>query len=160
MNPLYFEQELKKLEPRKGGYFYLTIAAATVESLPRKKATRLLCTVDDKLELACGLNHMGDGNYFIIVAGKHLKVLGKKAGDTVRFSLAEDPNPLGVAIPEVLAALLEQDDTLKAAFDGFTDGRKRSLIHAIKDIKDIDRQVQQAIRLLQQPRATRPASRS
>lgn len=160
MSPLYFEQEIKQLEPRKGGYYYLTVDAAIVETLPRKKATRLVCVLDDKVALACGLNHLGNGHFFIIVAGKHLKVLGKQKGDVVKFSIAEDPNPLGVAMPEVLAALLEQDEDLKARFDSWTDGRKRTLIHAIKNIKDIDRQVQQAIRLIQAPAAIRTAKRT
>ncbi|MEM9833953.1 MAG: hypothetical protein AAF944_25200 [Bacteroidota bacterium] len=37
-----------------------------------------------------------------IVAIKHLKSLRKALGDPVTFKTFEDPNPLGVEMPEVL----------------------------------------------------------
>ena len=77
-------------------------------------------------------------------------MLDKKAGDKVAFSITEDPNPLGVAIPEVLEVLMDQEPELRQRFDAFTDGRKRSLIHAVSAIRDIDKQVRKALDLLQQ----------
>lgn len=51
-------------------------------------------------------------------------------------------------MPEVLEALLTQDDDLKSIFDKITDGKKRSLIYTILKIKDIDKQVQTSIEFL------------
>lgn len=142
------ELVIEKLEPRKGGYFYLPIEAATVSQFPQKRATRLICTLDAIVSYPCGLSHLGDGNFFIILAQKHLKTLQKHTGDLVRCALHEDPNPLGVEMPDVLDALLTQDDELKAKYDQFTDGKKRSLIHSMNTTKDIDRQVRIAIAML------------
>lgn len=142
------EMVIEKLEPRKGGYFYLHMDAATVGQFPQKRATRLICTLDDSVSYPCGLSHLGDGDFFIIVAQKHLKTLRKQAGDPVRCELHEDPNPLGVDMPDVLEALLSQDDELNAKYDGFTDGKKRSVIHSMNTTKDIDRQVRIAIAML------------
>ncbi|MEN0003578.1 MAG: YdeI/OmpD-associated family protein [Bacteroidota bacterium] len=146
---MQFEQAIDQLEARKGGYFYLRVKAATVETFSRKRATRLLVNLDERVEYGCGLNHMGDGDYFIIVAGRYLKQLQKEKGDIVQYTLREDPNPLGVAIPEVLSALLEQDEAAKTVFDRLTDGKKRSLIYSIQKVKDIDKQVDKILAFLE-----------
>lgn len=138
---MIFGQPLMQLEQHKGGYCYLYVDAKVAESFPDKKKTRLICVIDNKLTLRCGLNHLGDGNFFVIVSSKYLKTLDKEPGDTVTFTLEPDPDPLGVDVPEVLQALLDQDEDLKAIYDTFTPGKKRSLIFSIARVKDIDRQV-------------------
>jgi hypothetical protein len=119
----------------------LVVEAETVNLFERKKAARLICSVEDKLKFPCGLNHLGDGNFFIIVSTKLFKALGKPLGEPINFELSEDPNPLGVEVPEVLQVLLEQDAATKAAYDGLTDGKKRSLIHYINGLKSLDLQI-------------------
>ncbi|MEM6264102.1 MAG: YdeI/OmpD-associated family protein [Bacteroidota bacterium] len=148
MPHLTFEQPLKKLEPRRGGYYYLTVAAETVELFERKKATRLKCILEKEITLSCGLNHLGDGNFFLIVAGKHVKKLHLEEGDQVAFEIYEDPNPLGVEVPEALEVLLAQDPVSKSQYDALTDGKKRSLIFSIQKIKSIDKQVEKALKFL------------
>ena len=64
----------------------------------------------------------------------------------------EDPNPLGVAIPEVLEALLSQDEEAKQTLEAMSDGKKRSLIYTILKVKDIDEQVHIALQFLQEVR--------
>jgi len=143
-----FEQVIEQLEKRKGGYFYLTLDADIVNQFEKKRATRLLCTLNDQLTYSCGLNHLGDGNFFIIVATRYMKKIGKQAGDTITFEISEDPNPLGVEIPEVLSVLLEQDEDAKTIFDGLTDGSKRTLIYTIQRTKNIDKQVEMILEFL------------
>lgn len=138
-------QLIGQLEKRKGGYSYLKIEAEIVNKFKNKRDTRLLCTLDKSLTFQCGLNHLGDGNFFIIISTKTLKTIGKKPGDSIHFELTEDPNPLGIEIPKILEALLEQDEELKTLFNKMTDGKKRSVIHAISKIKDIDKQIQKSI---------------
>jgi hypothetical protein len=136
------EQAIGQLEKMKGGYFYLTIEAGIINQFERKRHTRLVCHLDEKISYQCGLNHLGDGNFFIIIAGKYLEQLGKKVGSFVHFKIEEDPNPLGVDVPEVLTVLLTQDKAAKEIYDKITDGKKRALIFSIIKIKDIDKQVQ------------------
>ncbi|MBN8672187.1 MAG: DUF1905 domain-containing protein [Chitinophagales bacterium] len=148
MKPIKGKQILEQLGQHKGSYYYIDVAATVVAKMPKQKATRLVCDIDGKLSYSCGLNHKGDGNFFIIISGKNLKTLGKKTGDTITYTLTEDPNPLGVAMPEVLEALLAQDDDCRKIFDSYTDGRKRSLIHIVNGVKDIDKKVQTALNFL------------
>lgn len=142
------EQTIGQLEKRKGGYFFLKIEADIINQFKNKRQTRFLCTLENSLTFQCGLNHLGDGNFFIILSGKNLQAVNKKLGDTICFELNEDPNPLGVDMPEVLEAVLEQDDTVKANFESLTLGQKRSVIFALNKIKDIDKQILNAPKLI------------
>jgi hypothetical protein len=152
------EQNIRQLEDRKGGYFYLEILAEVVQQFDKRlngqHPTRFLCTLDNAVTYRCGLNHLGDGNFFIIIASKHLKALGKSIGDIINYTIEIDPNPLGVELPEVLEVLFAQDDTAREAFERLTDGKKRSLIHTIMRLKDVDKQVQTALTFLHESQNT------
>ncbi len=148
MNSFQDTQIIHQLDKRRGGYYYITIPAEVVNSFENKRNTRFLCSIDHKLTFSCGLNHLGDGNFFIILGTKNLVSIGKNLGDSITFDISEDPNPLGVEMPEVLEALLEQDEELKKIFEGLTMGKKRSVIYSISRIKDIDKQIQNAIKAI------------
>lgn len=92
---------------------------------------------------------MGDGDFFIILAKRNLLKLGLQIGDNLTYKIEEDPNPLGVDIPEVLSVLLEQDENAKLVFDGLSDGKKRNLIFSINRIKSIDKQVEKSLAFLE-----------
>ncbi|UOY07327.1 DUF1905 domain-containing protein [Muricauda sp. SCSIO 64092] len=146
------KQTIKQLEKRKGGYFYLKLDSEIIDRFSRKRATRMICTIDEEVSYRCGLNHLGDGNFYIIIAGKYLKKLNKEIGNEVSYKIEEDPDQLGVEIPEVLTVFLGQDLDSKAIFDRLTDGKKRSLIYSFAKIKDIDKQVKIIIDFLNKER--------
>jgi hypothetical protein len=150
------EQVIGQLEKRKGGYFFLKIDAEIINQFKNKRHTRLLCTLEKILTFQCGLNHLGDGNFFIILSTKNLKTMNKSLGDNIAFELREDPNPLGVEMPEVLEAVLEQDETIKETFERLTLGKKRNVIHSTNKIKDLDKQVQRIIQLINDSTKPRP----
>ncbi|MCB0578442.1 MAG: DUF1905 domain-containing protein [Phaeodactylibacter sp.] len=148
MNTHSGNQKIKQLEKRKGGYFYLELNADVVNQFENKKATRIICTLDNALSYRCGLNHLGDGNFFIIIATKYIEKLGKNLGDPVNYRIDKDPDQLGVDVPEVLEVFLAQDSDLKSIYEALTDGKKRSLIYSLKKTKNIDSQVQSIIEFL------------
>lgn len=150
------EQIVEQLEKIKGGYFFLKINAETVNRLKHKNKTRLICKLDHKVSFQCGLNHYGDGNFFIIISSRNMKLINRKSGDKIYFEITEDPNPLGAEIPETVSILLEQDDALKEKFNELTDGKKRSILIQINKIKDLDKQVSKTIALINNPNLGRP----
>ncbi len=145
-----FEQSIGQLEKQRGGYFYIRIDATLVDNWPKGRHTRLRCKLDDRVEYSCGLNHLGDGNYFIIIAKKCLGAIGKVVGDAVTVCLYPDPNPLGVAVPEVLQVLMDQDHVVKEYFEKISDGKKRSLIYSIIKIKNVDLAVAKVYHFIEQ----------
>ena len=150
------EQIIGQLEKRKGGYFYLKIEAEIINQFKNKRQTRFICTLEKNLSFQCGLNRLGDGNFFIILSTKNLQTLNKNLGEIINFELNEDPNPLGVEMPEVLEAILEQDETLKATFESLTLGKKRNVIHQIIKIKGIDKQIEKTTNLINEAKLPRP----
>lgn len=150
------EQIIRQLEKRKGGNFYLIIDAETVNQLKNKNRIRLICTLDNKISSQCGLNHYGDGNFFIIISSGNMKIIDKKSGDPIYFEISEDTNPLGIEMPETINILLEQDVVLKEKFDDLTDGKKRSIFIQTNKIKNIDKQISKAIKLINNPDIGRP----
>lgn len=70
---------IEQLAPKRGSYTVLRIPSKLVESFPRKRSTRLQCTLENGLQFDCGLNHMGDGDYFVILSKRNLKSLRKEA---------------------------------------------------------------------------------
>lgn len=150
------EQIVEQLEKIKGGYFFLKVNAETVNRLKYKNKTRLICKLDHKVSFQCGLNHYGDGNFFIIISSRNMKLINRKSGDKIYFEITEDPNPLGAEIPETVSILLEQDDALKEKFNELTDGKKRSILIQINKIKDLDKQVSKTIALINNPNLGRP----
>lgn len=149
------EQIIGQLEKRKGGYFFLKVDAEIVDQFENKRKTRLICKLDNKISFQCGLNHLGDGNFFIIISTKNLKLIERQLGEIIPFELMEDPNPLGIDLPETLEVLLEQDIELKNKFDKLTDGKKRSIIVQISKIKDIDKQISRTMELINNPQLQR-----
>ncbi len=145
------EQIIGQLEKRKGGYFYLKVDAEIVSQFENKRKTRFICKLDNKISFQCGLNHLGDGNFFIIISSKNLKLIDRQLGEIIPFELMEDPNPLGIDLPETFKILLEQDEELKNKFDVLTDGKKRSILVQISKIKDIDKQISRTIELINNP---------
>jgi hypothetical protein len=150
------EQTIGQLEKRKGGYFFLTIDSETVNQFENKRHSRLICNLDKKLSFQCGLNHLGDGNFFIILSTKNLETIGKQMGDKIKFELTIDPNPLGVDIPEVLVSILEQDTDLNDKFTKLTLGKQRNVIHQMNKIKNIDLQISKTIELINNADTPRP----
>ncbi len=142
------EQVIRQLPKLRGSYFYVVLTAETVDQFPQQRKTRLICELEGELSFRCGLNHLGDGNFFIILNRQNLKKVGKALGDDLRFAIHIDPDPLGVAVPEVLTVLLDQDPELREQYESLSMGKKRHVIHSIKDIKNIDLQVAKAQELI------------
>lgn len=134
-------QIVQKLSPKRGSYYYLKIPSSVIAEFPLGKKTRLKCSLEGKLSYSCGLNHFGDGDFFIILSKRYIKTLNKELGDALHFEIMEHPNPLGVDVPEVLSVFLEQDEEANQIYETLTDGKKRSLIFSILRVKNIDIQL-------------------
>ena len=81
----------------------------------------------------------------MMISKKHMTSLGLMTGEKVFFEIFEDPNPLGVEVPEVLKALRAQDEVVERIWNKLSDGRKRTICHSTMRIKNIDLQVERAL---------------
>ena len=143
------QQNLTKLPFNRGGFFHIPLSAEVVQSLPEGAKTRIICQLDDSVRIRCGLNPLGEGAYFILIAKRYVEALEKQEHDLITYELTVDPDPLGVDIPEVMHELLDQDAEAKKTFDQLGNPRKRTLIHRINRIKNIDLQVRHILDFLE-----------
>ena len=65
----------------------MKIEADIINQFQNKRYTRFLCTLEGHLAFQCGLNHLGDGNFFIILSSSNLSSVQKKLGDIIHFEL-------------------------------------------------------------------------
>jgi Bacteriocin-protection, YdeI or OmpD-Associated/Domain of unknown function (DUF1905) len=108
------------------------------------KTRRVICVVNGSLTLHCAIMPHGDA-FYISMNKTNLKKLGLKVGSPVEISIRKDNSDLGLPMPEELAEVLEQDPIAKGYFDQLTAGKKRSLIHIVIGVKNVDKRVERAL---------------
>lgn len=145
---LSFKSRIETLPANRNGYAYFEVSKLIVEKLPEKHKTRVICEIDQTLSFQCGFSHLGNGNFYIILSKPKLKKIKKSEGDAIEVNLKVDPNKLGAEIPESILILIEQDEYLKSKFYSLTDGQKRNVIRYVTDTKNIDKQVERIIYML------------
>ena len=123
----------------------LSVSTAIIADFPQKHHTRIVLKINGEGHIQCGLNTHIPGMRCMMISKKHMTSLGLMTGEKVFFEIFEDPNPLGVEVPEVLKALLMQDPVVERVWSKLSDGRKRTICHSTMRIKNIDLQVERAL---------------
>jgi len=150
MRELYrFETFLGMLDPAAGGYRCVVFEKSVVDSFPQGRKTRIILNIDDSITLQCGIQPYGDGRYFSMIGRSKLEGHTYEMGQAIAVIVYQDPNTLGISLPEVLETLLEQDDVMKRVWDKLSDGRKRTLCHKLLRINNIDKQVDKSLDFLE-----------
>ncbi len=88
-----------------------------------------------------------DGMYVITFSKAKQKELGVYTNDVFYMKLFEDTTRFGVEIPEELEAVLNSDPEAMQIFETLTDGRKRSLIYAIRRYKNSQTRIDKSLLL-------------
>lgn len=101
---------------------------------------------------ALAVQNLKDGSRFFSVGAPLRKAAKIRLGDVVKVTFKiVDPDKL--EIPEELEAVLSQDDDAKKAWDKLTTGYRRSLIHYITSVKNVDSRITRSIDLLNRAKA-------
>ena len=75
-----------------------------------------------------------------------------RVGDPVRVNF-KIVNPDKLDIPEELQAILAQDDDARKAWEKLTTGYRRSLIHYVTSVKNVDSRIKRSLDLLNKAKA-------
>jgi hypothetical protein len=105
---------------------------------------RVVCVLNESITLHAAIMPHGKG-WVISMNKTNLKKLGLKVGSPVQVSMRPDTSEFGLPMPEELSAVLEQDTLAKAYFDALTAGKKRSIIHIVSSVKNIDKRIERAL---------------
>ena len=109
---------------------------------------RVVCVLNDSLTLYAAI--MPHGNGWVISMNKqNLKKLGLKVGSPVQVNMRRDDSEFGLPMPEEFREVLDQDAVAKAYFDALTAGKKRSLIHIVNGVKNVDKRIERALMLVE-----------
>jgi hypothetical protein len=99
---------------------------------------------DNTLDFHGALHYYQD-NYRISFGKRYQKQLGVTSNDYFELQMAEDTSKYGVEVPEEFAAVMESDPEAAAIFEGFTDGKKRSLIYYVIRFKSSQTRIDKSI---------------
>ena len=141
-----FVTTLQKFDPKLFG-FHFPVPKEIAKVFIEGQNKRVICTVNNQLEMQCALMSYSAG-YYILINKDRVKKLGLSVDDEVQLSLHKDLSEYGHEVPESFQMLLEQDDEGSAYFEKLTPGKKRSLIYLVGKVKNIDSQLNKGLAIL------------
>lgn len=101
---------------------------------------------------ALAVQHLADGSRYFSVGAPLRKAAGIKVGSRVNVAFQiVDPDKLDV--PEELQAVLDQDERARNIWEKFTLGYRRSLIHYINSVKNVDSRIRRSLDLMERAKA-------
>lgn len=106
---------------------------------------RVLCKLNDSLEVQCAIMPAGDGVYFINLNKKIRDQLSLKEGSKVSVHLEKDESEFGLPFPPELEEVLAQDKAGKDYFFKLTPGRQRNIIYGVSQVKNSDLRIHRAM---------------
>ena len=110
---------------------------------------RIVCTLNEILELQCAIMSAGEGIYFININKKIRDQLKLKEGTNVRVHLEKDQSEFGLPFPPELEAVLEQDPDGKEYFFKLTPGKQRNIIYGVGQVKNTDLRIHRAMIMIE-----------
>ncbi len=93
------------------------------------------------------VQNRADGSRYFSVSASLRKAARVQVGEkvTVTFQLVDTDK---LEIPEEFEAVLSQDEEARKAWDKFTRGYQRSLIHYVTSVKNVDSRIKRSVDLL------------
>lgn len=110
---------------------------------------RVLATVNGHV-LRRGLLPRADGSRYLLLGKMVCQKLGLRVGDALHVTLAPDPYPNQVDLPDELAEGLEAWPEAASAFDRLTPGRQRGIAYRIDSAKRAETRLQRAMHELEE----------
>ena len=132
-------------------YHALPVPDAVAAKFKTAGVRRLIATINGHTCKRALQNH-ADGGSFFIVGGDLLKTCGLKLRSVATVSLAPDPEPDDLDMPDAFALVLEQDPAARERWNTFPIGRRRSLLHFITSAKQEATQIKRAWELAEKIR--------
>ncbi len=110
---------------------------------------RTIVTVNDRYSWHAALMFHGEFGHYIMMSKDKLKKLDLEPDEGVEVQLEPDTSKYGAELPEEFEAVLDTDPEGQRAFEGLTDGAKRSLIFMVSRYKTTDGRIEKALDLLE-----------
>lgn len=109
---------------------------------------RVRVTLNAAFDFATGLQHDGEGDFYIKLNKEIREKLHLNAGDEVEVKLETDTSKYGMPLPVEFEELLGQDVEGANLFDALTPGKRRNLIYIVSKPKSTDKRLEKALAIL------------
>ena len=110
---------------------------------------RVVCKLNDSIEVQCAIMPAGEGVYFINLNKKIRDQLNLKEGSKVSVHLEKDNSEFGLPFPVELDEVLAQDKVGKDYFFKLTPGKQRNIIYGVSQVKNTDLRIQRAMIMIE-----------
>ncbi len=128
--------------------YHIKVPAAIAQHFIDSGNKRVVCRLNDSVEMQSGLMPAGDGVYFININKKIRDKLKITEGSQLNVNLKNDDSEYGLPMPEEFAEMLKQDNKGNEWFEKLTAGKKRNLIYIAGHVKNVDLRIHRAIVIL------------
>jgi uncharacterized protein YdeI (YjbR/CyaY-like superfamily) len=135
------------LERFDTGMHYIALDEKTASAFTQSGNRRVLCTLNEKVELHSAIMQRKDGGYFINIGLATCKKLKIKAGSTLTASFSPDGSAYQFEMPDELREVLDTDERAAKIFRNLTDGNQRGLMYLVAQVKSTDRRIERALRI-------------
>lgn len=129
------------------GMYFITPDERTVISLTQNNNKRVICRLNDQLEIHCAIMSKKEGGHCIMIGSTICKKLKLKEGDTIRASFFLDETEYQFEMPEELKAVLDSDEEADKLFHLLTKGNQRGLIYLVAQVKSVDKRIERALKI-------------
>ncbi|WP_116107695.1 YdeI/OmpD-associated family protein [Lewinella sp. IMCC34191] len=110
-------------------------------------ANRVICRINDTVEIHAGLMPDGKGDYFMTVNKQLCQKCGLEIGDMVKLEVRPDDSDYGMPLPPEVAELWELDPEAREVFHTLTPGNQRNLLYQIDKLKRPDSRAKKAVQI-------------
>ena len=151
MLPASFRTEVIRLGDDFLRMHALTVPSDVAAAILATGSRRLLVTLaGDTIRRALQTRIDGDDGarrHHVYLSADALRTYGLREGAMLPVTLALDPDPDRLDLPEEFAAALDLDPEAAARFHGFTPGRQRSIAHYVASAKRPETREKRALEL-------------
>lgn len=136
------------------GYMhYIELNSKDVQRLTAGGNKRVLCRLNNELNIHAALMKTKEGMYYVLLAAKYLKQLQLTINSKVTVALEIDTTELQFNLPEEFAEVLATDTEAKEVFDRLTAGNKRGLIALVNLVKSSNKKIERALLIAEKLKA-------
>lgn len=125
----------------------IVVPPEVVTAFQRGKRVPVVVTIDGGYQYRNTIASMG-GRFLISFNAETRKATGRGAGDEVEVRLDVDDAPRVIEVPADLAAELEQDDAVRAAWEALSYSKQRGHAESITGAKAADTRARRVAKVL------------
>ena len=129
-----FSAQIERFD-MEAAWHFIAVPPELISTVRAHQKGRYIITINDAVTWHCGLLPTGDNRWFVAVSKEKITAAQTKLGGWVHVDLAPDHSKYGMAMPEDLAACLDDDPEFLRRFDAMLPGKRRGRIHHIASAK-------------------------